>query len=259
MGFVQRVKSRFVQLGSRFMQGINSIGVSVGETVSQVAIELNWVKIADACSDFVSAREASHKKWKDRADRAQRDAVIGPNVKPKVVKPTRQKRDHAERCTQILEEQCKGKSLNETLESLDGVGRMDFLKDLCKGFQEKAGVPIDDVAFYVAPVNNCGYYSREDNCVHINVAFLTSDNIYFVKEQVFSLFHEMTHALQWHAVKNVADGNFNTYGFSLEQVAEWAINFDHYLRPEVDPEGYRNQPIERDAYWLEWMLKNQFD
>lgn len=261
MGFLQRINNRVTQVASRVMQGLNAIGVEIGETINRAALAMNWTRISDASQEFVEERDASRVKWKDRADRAQRDAVIGANTKPKVVAPNKEKRAYAEQCIQIIENRAGEKHLNEVLENQTPEQRMDFVQGLSNDFKEKTGLQLDDVKYYAAPGLEFGYYDREDNSVHINSVFLTSRNPYFVKEQIFTLFHEMTHAIQWNAVKNMANGNNNTYGFPPEQVAEWAINFlpGRYIRPNVDPEEYRNQPIERDAYWLEWQLKNQFD
>ena len=261
MGLIQRIKNRATQVTSRAVQWINAIGIKIGETINQAALAMNWTRLSDASREFVEEREASRVKWKDRADRAQRDVVIGVNTKPKEVAPTKEKRAYAEQCIQILENRIGEKPLNEVLENQTPEQRMDFIQDLSNDFKGKTRLQLGDVKYYATPGLEFGYYDREDNSVHINTVFLTSKNPYFVKEQIFTLFHEMTHAIQWNAVANTANGDDNTYGFSLEQVAEWAINFQpgRYIRPGVDPGGYRNQPIERDAYLLEWQLKNQFD
>lgn len=261
INLLQRGKERVKQATGRVMQCLNSVGVKVGQTLQRGFVALNWNTLAGACADFVQICESSRLKWKDRADRAQRNAVLGENTKPKNATPTKEKRALAENCIQIIENNIGNKTLNETLANQTKEERMDFIQKLADDFQKQTGVELNTVQYYVKPGLEFGYYDREDNSVHINAAFLTSSNVYFVKEQIFTLFHEMTHALQWQSVLHAAGSSKTDLGFPREQVAEWADNFlpGHYVRPEVDFEDYRNQPIERDAYWLEWQLKNQFD
>ncbi|MBR4562834.1 MAG: hypothetical protein IKO26_00060 [Paludibacteraceae bacterium] len=261
LNFARKVKNGIKELGSRTMQGLNAIGVGVGTLIERGALALNWNSIAQASKEFVENRELSRQKWKERAERAQRDRIIGENIKPEnSVPPTKEMRALAEQCIQIVENNISSKSLNECLASQTPEERMEFIQKLANDFQEKTKIILNPVQYYANPGLDFGFYNREDNSIHINAVFLTSDNIFFVKEQVFTLFHEMMHALQWHSVKQVVETGKADL-FSANQVAEWAENFlpGRYIRSGVDFEGYRNQPLERDAYWLEWAMKNQFD
>ena len=51
----------------------------------------------------------------------------------------------------------------------------------------------------------------------------------------------------------------NGLGYSIKTLREWTNNFDHYIDIHIDAEGYFTQPLERDAFGLEWRMKGFFN
>lgn len=65
-----------------------------------------------------------------------------------------------------------------------------------------------------------------------------------------TLIHETRHQIQWEMVERYRIARDDVQlppDISLDQVKEWDRNFDNYIQSEDDFEGYRKQPIERDA------------
>ncbi len=101
----------------------------------------------------------------------------------------------------------------------------------------------DKNATYTPTRITWGSYTHDTHTVRLNERAL-SDSVgnwdsYDLLETVS---HELRHAYQHEAVDHPTD-----YMVTAETIATWKDNFDHYIRPEVDRTGYRNQPVEVDA------------
>ncbi len=83
-----------------------------------------------------------------------------------------------------------------------------------------------------------GGYSRERGVITVNAADMAQD----LPEVVDTVAHEGRHAYQCRAVE--------TPGLHHDEaeVEQWRRNIDHYIRPEQDPRGYEEQPLEKDAF-----------
>ena len=88
-----------------------------------------------------------------------------------------------------------------------------------------------------------GQYNHGRHRVRLNERALTDSvgnwDSYALLETVA---HELRHAYQHEAVDHPTQ-----YMVSQETIDEWADNFDHYIQPNQNRDGYRNQPVERDA------------
>lgn len=65
-----------------------------------------------------------------------------------------------------------------------------------------------------------------------------------------TLIHETRHQIQWEAVisyRSDGDQMQLPQGITLEQVQTWDDNFQNYIKGDDDFQGYREQPIEKDA------------
>ena len=186
----------------------------------------------------------------------QAESYFGKSEKPSSYMPDAKQRDLENKCITRVEEKLHGQKMDDVLRSLSPEERIQFIEDVADDAFKALGIEMEPVQYYRGD-NALGYYNRETNRIYLNEAYVTCDNIYFVKEQIFTVFHESMHAVQWRAVEDIANGG-NGMGFSKERLLEWAENFDHYIRPEVDFEAYRNQPLERDAFGLEWRMKDFF-
>lgn len=124
------------------------------------------------------------------------------------------------------------------------------------------GVTTDNVDFYESetpPTSSYfGYYSRQDNSLHINRAFIFSGDARLVREQVSTIFHELKHARQWKAIENcLADGD--TFGYSEQQIMAWTENLRNYIPSVLGDEIYRKQPVEVDSFGFEKRVMRIFD
>lgn len=84
-----------------------------------------------------------------------------------------------------------------------------------------------------------GYY--DDGKIHMNQNLVRSDN---VADNVDTVIHEGRHAYQRHAIEN-PEAHDNP-----AEVNAWAENMEpgNYVDPKLDPERYRKQPVEADAW-----------
>ena len=99
----------------------------------------------------------------------------------------------------------------------------------------------------------CGFYNRKDNLLCINGVYLYSGDTELIKEQIFTIFHELKHARQWAAIEDRKD-----YGYSEELIQVWEQNMRNYISPYESDEAYRKQPVELDTFGFEERLKEGY-
>lgn len=73
---------------------------------------------------------------------------------------------------------------------------------------------------------------------------LDTDDLNDPEEVLNTLYHESRHQRQWHYVQNPDQLPKDV---SKGQVDTWRDNYNNYIEPKDDYQGYRNQPIEKDA------------
>lgn len=173
--------------------------------------------------------------------------------------PERPDVELAQKCKEYLSEVfpygVESKTQNMSQEEL-----IEFFRQLEKGAEQIMGVNVN-ANFYAAPdqpaINKtCGFYHHETNTLHINAAFILSGDSKLVEEQVYTIFHELKHARQWAAIEGYLYSTHD-FGYSEQQIREWATNFDHYIPNFVDDEWYQKQPLENDAFGFESILKGE--
>lgn len=144
--------------------------------------------------------------------------------------------------------------IEEKLAGLSEEELVEKFKDVINDASELMGVSLSEINFYTPESESeaflYGFYRRDNNSININLAILLSGKTTLVTEQFFTIFHEMKHALQW-AVVNSPDN----YNYPPEQVVEWAYNFLHYISYVENDEAYLKQPLERDTFGMEEVLK----
>lgn len=101
----------------------------------------------------------------------------------------------------------------------------------------------DKKATYTKNSITWGYYTHSTHKVTLNESAL-SDSIgswdsYLLLETVG---HELRHAYQHEAINHPTD-----FMVSKETISTWKDNFKHYIKSDVDYEGYRKQAVEVDA------------
>lgn len=130
-------------------------------------------------------------------------------------------------------------------ESWDGMTmneRADVLADLEASMADATGRPGAEVRFEPLGPGEWGVFNPNTNEMTINADKLADPDNF--GELVDTVAHEGRHAYQDFALRN-PDAHADK-----EQLARWADNCEpgRYIRFEDDPEGYRNQPIEADAW-----------
>lgn len=81
---------------------------------------------------------------------------------------------------------------------------------------------------------------------------IDSDNLHNDKgsELLKTFVHEIRHQIQHKLVTDYRENGEQISlpsGVSIEQVKAWSDNFDNYIKPDDDYEGYRKQPLEKDS------------
>lgn len=158
-------------------------------------------------------------------------------------------------CKTLLNDTFGVKGIVDTLMNKNESERVDFMNNFCNRVADvfevenldiKVGYPenIYDQRVY-------GYYFDKERRLYINAAFVTCNDSSLVSEQVFTVFHEINHALQCATMREP-----EKYGYSKQRAYEIARNRRYYIRPEECDEGYRKQPIEEQSFRFEEILKN---
>ena len=146
--------------------------------------------------------------------------------------PERPDVELAQKCKEYLSEVfpygVESKTQNMSQEEL-----IEFFRQLEKGAEQIMGVNV-----------NANFYAAPDQPA-INK-----------EEQVYTIFHELKHARQWAAIEGYLYSTHD-FGYSEQQIREWATNFDHYIPSFVDDEWYQKQPVENDAFGFESILKGE--
>ena len=144
--------------------------------------------------------------------------------------------------------------IEEKLSGLSEEELVETFKEIINDASGLMGVQISEINFFTPESKRdmfiFGFFRREDNSININLAMLLSGNTSIIKEQFFTVFHEMKHALQWAVVLNPEN-----YDIPPEVVSEWAYNFLHYISCFENDEAYLKQPLEMDTFGLEEVLK----
>ncbi len=85
--------------------------------------------------------------------------------------------------------------------------------------------------------------------LYINEAVLENDAYSY--HLLTTIRHEARHCYQHKAI-NILDktGVVSPYAESRETLISWAINICDYIQPSQDKAAYKDQPIEKDAFWF---------
>ena len=145
--------------------------------------------------------------------------------------------------------QCFGKNIVETFKYASNLERIKMTEDFAKRLATEYGLNDIDIDV-VVDRHKLGYYNHEMKKAVFNIELIVnsehSENFNFcVRETIDTIVHELRHAVQHHAIDNPGFWNID-----VNTLNSWKYNTRHgnYIRPEVDLEGYSNQPIEKDAF-----------
>lgn len=156
---------------------------------------------------------------------------------------------------QIFPNGIQEKTQNMTHEEI-----IELFKKIEKDAEQLLDVHIDNIDFYTTEeppyCNYCGFYCHDEHSFHINTVFILSRIPELIEEQVYTIFHELKHARQWAAIEGKLNGT-KDYGYSDEQIKIWAENFNNYIPVFISDELYRKQPVEKDSFGFELIIKGE--
>lgn len=136
--------------------------------------------------------------------------------------------------------------LAENIES-----RCEAVEDFGAALAERLGLECCEIVVtdspevfgYDIPPKNYGVVMSDQGRIYINAYFLYAQDDPYPPERVLStVIHELRHLVQY----QVAALKRND-GVPFERRRAWRENALHYIRREVDPEGFYYQPLEVDA------------
>lgn len=133
-------------------------------------------------------------------------------------------------------------------ETMSVEDREKYLDDYFEGIKARMG--LSDVTYSydeLSPGLN-GCYIPNKNIICINTKMLLSDNPLKVAECIL---HELRHAYQERVVTSP-----ELFDIDPDTVQAWRNNMVHYINSKYDLQGYREQPLEKDAYqWSKTIIK----
>lgn len=234
-----------------------------------------WQEVKEAGRKIINNVSERIDTWTDRAERAYNEVKtkivetyndVKTKVKEKIKEykvrskhpgyvPTKPDQKIAEESKEFLDRKFR-RGIRETMRNQTPEERIQTIKEVVKEASRILDVDVDKVDFYQLDSEmgkTCGYFNREENSLNLNAYMITCDRMDLVEEQVYTVFHELIHARQWTAVTGKKD-----YGYTSETILEWANNFVNYVPPTVSDEMYRRQPLERDAFGFEALIKGEY-
>lgn len=151
--------------------------------------------------------------------------------------------------TQKLIKEYFGNKPAETIAKLKNKERIALYTDFAEKLAQCYELDIDtDVT--ICDANTYGYYDWNTKTAQFNVNILMQDKSnprfeLYVRESIDTIVHELRHAVQHKAILNPGFWNI-----SEEQRLAWAKNmaYGNYISPNVDLNGYKSQPVEKDAF-----------
>lgn len=146
-----------------------------------------------------------------------------------------------------------GSNIGQAIVGMSSDQRIETFNEIVRKTEDILEVEVKDVVFFQPERGQerlCGSYNREDNKIYLNELMITSDHPEQIQEQVYTVFHELMHARQYAAITGLKD-----YGYSKKLLLEWANNFRDYTSPYVNDELYHKQPVERDTFGFEALIK----
>ena len=254
--FGQKIKTGVISLGSHLRsmglhveKGIVTAAKWAAEGIREVTSFVNervdfWnSKKAEAfqeqLQDGVRILEETKKAIDEELDHEKYKRAV---LRRPEYQPEKEEKEMARKCAEALYEEypngleeLKEKSVEE---------RAGAIRRLARKVSDKLDAGINDVIVEDIPAAIAGAFDRETRDLSINGLFLQIDET--LGCQVSTVFHELTHAVQWDAVNNR-----NIRGFSFELLNAWSLNLENYISPYEGDEFYTKQPVEASAFWLE--------
>lgn len=166
--------------------------------------------------------------------------------------------------SQLAEEvrQCFEGNIGEELEGMTLEERKEKLEEIAERLLPVLG--LEDVTILFTDSEELGArcqgtYSFGTNELRINEEYLRFSNQDVLLDSVDTVVHELTHAYQYQEIQKLLnqaaqwdDGEIEALYGEDKRVCDWLVNIQrgNYIKFEVDPEGYRKQPLEWYAFQM---------
>ena len=166
------------------------------------------------------------------------------DTQPEVPANTEKALEVNDRVVELMNDVFHGKHPGEYLNAIeDFEQREKVFREFATRLLELYGLTDVKVAFEHLDKSYAGCYSFDRKTLSVNVSYLTLNNPVLLLDAVDTVLHESRHALQ-----HAAMYGHNPLGFDEETIKSWIKNMKNYIRLENDPKGYREQPVEKDAF-----------
>ena len=152
--------------------------------------------------------------------------------------------------TQNLVQECfcrDGQTVADSLAAMSNLDRIKAAEEFAKKLAVLYGLDIQ-IDVNIDDPSACGAYFWGEKAIRLNLVELMVDGkspdfAPHIMNFIDTVIHEERHAVQHRALMEPG-----FWEIDEETRGRWAWNLEHYIRPEVDVEGYVKQPIERDAF-----------
>jgi hypothetical protein len=132
--------------------------------------------------------------------------------------------------------------------TLTGPQRMEALREVHRVYVAAFGMVPSPISF--EPLKNFGVYVASEKLLKVNSKLIEPEHAKpenVVVELVCTVIHETRHYIQWRVIQRA-----NAFpSFSPSTVKDWAVDYYVYIDPDKDYKGYRNKPVEADAFKVE--------
>lgn len=123
--------------------------------------------------------------------------------------------------------------------------RLDFIRKEHERIARSLGLDTVPILVEDIPGSAAGAYNPFFDSIRIDSDLLDDKNGY---EIISIIAHETRHQYQHDCVVYYEQTGDAPEGINIDQVKNWKSNFDNYISLNDDPQGYRRQPVEKDAY-----------
>ena len=132
--------------------------------------------------------------------------------------------------------------------TLTGPQRMEALREVHRVYVAAFGMVPSPISF--EPLKNFGVYVASEKLLKVNSKLIEPEHAKpenVVVELVCTVIHETRHYIQWRVIQRA-----NAFpSFSPSTVKDWAVDYYVYINWRKDYQGYRNKPVEADAFKVE--------
>lgn len=136
--------------------------------------------------------------------------------------------------------------------------RKEKMEHIAREIAEDIGVGEIEINFFNTQDTGCksqGTYCFAGNKLSINEDYLKISDDEILFDALDTVVHELSHAYQYKKMSELLDRLYDaedegdiTYTEEDNRTSSWILNQRDYIKYEVDPEGYRKQPLEWYAF-----------